>query len=236
MPEESRELPCDLLVFDLDGTLIDSQQDLANSVNATLAHLHRPALDNAQIAAFIGDGASMLVQRAFEASGGMEEGMMGQAMPFFLAYYREHKLDFTHVYPGALAELQSIRTAAPTLPMAILTNKPVRPSRAICEGLGLSEFFFANYGGDSFAEKKPNPMGMHRLMQEAFLMAGSEIAPQRTVLVGDSHVDVETARAAGTLCLGCTYGLDTPRLVAAGPDVIVDHPSGWLHALRTMLA
>ena len=230
------ELHCDLLVFDLDGTLIDSQQDLANSVNATLTSLHRSNLDARQIAAFIGDGATLLLHRALDATGGVDDVLLDTAMRFFLSYYREHKLDCTFVYPGVFAELRRIREAAPSLPMAVLTNKPVAPSRAICDGLGLSTFFFANYGGNSFATRKPDPFGMRTLMQEASVMLGRAADPQRTVLVGDSHVDVETARAAGTLSLGCSYGLDPERLRAAAPDAIVDSPEQWLAALRRMLA
>ncbi len=237
MPDSTQsELRCDLLVFDLDGTLIDSQQDLANSVNATLAFLHRPHLDDKQIATFIGDGAAMLMQRALQATGGTNRTLLASAMPFFLGYYREHNLDFTFVYPGVLAELQRIHLAAPLLPMAVLTNKPVAPSRAICDGLGLSPFFFQNYGANSFTTKKPDPLGMHTLMHEASVMQERQVLAHRTVLIGDSHVDVETARAAGTLCIGCSYGLDPDRLRAAGPDMTVGKPEDWLEALRRLLA
>ena len=237
MPEAilAKRLKCDLLIFDLDGTLIDSQQDLANSVNATLAYLHRPALHNERIAEFIGDGASMLVHRALEATGDVSESLMAEALPFFLAYYRAHNLDFTYVYPGVLAELKRIREIAPILPMAILTNKPFRPSRVICDALGLSPFFFQNYGGDSFPLKKPDPFGMNALIQEAASMLGREVAAARTVLIGDSHVDAETARNAGALCLGCSYGLAPERLRDAKPDHIVDTPTEWISGLQRLL-
>ncbi len=241
MPENTSpaSLACDLLVFDLDGTLIDSQQDLANAVNATLAFLGRPRLQLPQIAAFVGDGVAMLVRRALDATGHADEReteeLLTDSLPFFLEYYRDHNLDFTFVYPGVIAALKHIREAAPGLPMAILTNKPVRPSRVICDGLGLSPFFFQNYGGDSFPLKKPNPRGIHALMQEAAKLSGREISPRRTVLVGDSHVDAETARNAGILCLGCLHGLDPERLQTARPDALAAAPTDWLHALRTLL-
>ena len=114
--------------------------------------------------------------------------------------------------------------------MAVLTNKPVGPSRAICAGLGLERFFFANYGGDSFATKKPDPGGLLRLIAEASEM-GKAITPGETVLIGDSHVDVETARAAGARSLGCTFGLSPETLAAAHADVTVDHASDWPAAL-----
>jgi phosphoglycolate phosphatase len=237
MPESSTAegLNCDLLVFDLDGTLIDSQQDLSNSVNATLAYLQRPALHDKRIAEFIGDGAAMLVSRALEATGGVSDGLITEALPFFLDYYRAHNLDFTYVYPGVIAELQQIRRVAPTLPMAILTNKPFRASRVICDGLGLSPFFFQNYGGDSFPLKKPDPLGMNVLIKEASAMLGRQASAARTVLIGDSHVDAETARNAGALCLGCSYGLSPERLREAKPDHIIDSPTEWISGLQKLL-
>jgi phosphoglycolate phosphatase len=242
MPEEhaaAGSLPCDLLVFDLDGTLINSEQDLANSINATLAFLARPTLDDTLIASFVGDGVALLLQRSLQVTlqpGEAIEPLLAAALPFFLDYYRIHKLDFTYVYPGVISELRRIREVEPKLPMAILTNKPYRPSRAICDGLGLSDYFFQNYGGDSFPQKKPDPIGMRALMAEAAALLGRPVASNRVVLVGDSDVDVATARAAGVRCLGCTYGLATERLLAAKPDLSVDSPTEWLTALGQMLA
>src|ERR1700738_3114697 len=119
-----------LLVFDLDGTLIDSQKDLSNSVNAMLAHLGKPELPHAVIAGYIGDGASMLVRRALGDPEGdqHDEEYVTEALTFFLGYYRIHKLDFTFVYPGVVDALEAIHAAHPNLPMAVLTNKPVNPS------------------------------------------------------------------------------------------------------------
>ncbi len=225
--------PPRLLVFDLDGTLIDSRIDLVNSVNATLQQFGKQALPDHVIASYIGDGASTLVRRALEhddgigpPSGLLERRTLNEALLWFLAYYRLHKLDFTHLYPGVLEALTTIRKRNPLLPMAVLTNKPVGPSRAICAGLGLEAFFFANYGGDSFATKKPDPGGLLQLIAEASEM-GQAITPAETVLIGDSHVDVETARAAGARSLGCTFGLSPDTLAAARADATVNHASEW---------
>ena len=231
------DFPPRLLVFDLDGTLIDSRIDLANSVNATLQQFGRQALSDHVIASYIGEGASTLVRRVLEhdhgsgpPSGLLEQSTLNEALSWFLAYYRLHKLDFTHVYPGVLEALRTIRKRHPLLPMAVLTNKPVGPSRAICAGLGLEAFFFANYGGDSFATKKPDPGGLLRLIAEASEM-GQAVTPAETGLIGDSHVDVETARAAGARSLGCTFGLSPDTLAAARADATVDHASEWPAAL-----
>jgi phosphoglycolate phosphatase len=222
-----------LLIFDLDGTLIDSRQDLCNSVNATLAHLSRPSLPDAVIASYIGDGASMLIRRALGDPDHVEDAMLDRALEFFLIYYRAHKLDFTYVYAGVFEALTAIRTAHPHLPMAVLTNKPVHPSRDICAHFGLDRFFFQNYGGNSFHTKKPDPHGLLTLIDEANALtsSGHPITPASTVMIGDSDVDILTARNAGARSLACTFGLAPHTLAAAQPDGMVDAPSEWPAAL-----
>ena len=234
-----RPLPVErikLLVFDLDGTLIDSAQDLCNSVNATLGHFGRGPLEDKAIAGFIGDGALMMVRRAFaQASGGpVDEGFLDTAYAFFLDYYRVHKLDFTYAYAGvleALAALAALRhahelPAGTARTMAVLTNKPVRPARDICEALGLAPYILRIYGGNSFSTKKPDPGGLLALMDEA----GAR--PDETVMIGDSQVDVLTARNAGVWSVGCTFGLSPETLLANQPDVLVDSPQEWTAALN----
>jgi len=227
-----RPLPSDslkLLVFDLDGTLIDSCKDLCNSVNATLRHCGLDPQADQAIAGFIGDGALMLVRRALTAGSAAPpaEAQLAQAYDFFLAYYREHKLDFTYAYAGVLDALASLVELpdGSARSMAVLTNKPVRPARAICEALGLAPFFLNIYGGNSFATKKPDPEGLFALMAEA----GAR--PEETVMIGDSDVDVHTARNAGAWSIGCTFGLAPHTLEAARPDVSVDEPADWTAAL-----
>ncbi len=223
--------PLHLLVFDLDGTLIDSRIDLATAVNLTLARHEREALPLQLIGSFIGDGASMLVDRALQATGGSSPALLEEAMPAFSEFYRQHLVDHTFVYDGVLDALARIRQRAPTLQMAILTNKPVNPSRRICDALGLSSYFFANYGGNSFATKKPDPEGLRALMREAGARCGFPVEPQETVLVGDSDVDVRTARAAGAHSVGCTYGLATEAMLTAKPDVVVASAAEWAGVL-----
>jgi phosphoglycolate phosphatase len=213
-----------------------------------LAHYRRPTLPQSVIASYIGDGASVLVRRALAHAhriGDLPEPLLDsdeqdafvdEALAWFIAYYRIHKLDHTFLYDGVLDALATIRTAHPTLPMAVLTNKPVDPSRAICTHFNLygtpEAFFFQVYGGNSFPAKKPHPEGLLTLIVEASLRTGSRILPDQTVMIGDSHVDVQTARAAGALALGCSFGLSPQSLSAAQPDLCVEHPSGWPQALR----
>ncbi|HEY0263702.1 MAG TPA: HAD hydrolase-like protein [Granulicella sp.] len=222
-----------LLVFDLDGTLIDSRVDLCNSVNATLTHLGRPALPEAVISGYIGDGAGMLVRRALGDPEGdiHDEEYVTNAIAYFLDYYREHKLDFTYVYPGVLESLEAIQAAHPHLPMAVLTNKPVIPSREICTHFGLDRFFFQNYGGNSFHVKKPDPHGLMTLMREAGERLGHAVTPIETLMIGDSDVDVLTAKNCGALSLGCGFGLAPERLKAAGPKITVSSASEWPEAI-----
>ena len=163
-----------LLVFDLDGTLIDSQIDLANSVNATLAHYGRTQLPQDVIAAYIGDGASTLVRRSLAHAHVIaaepdphDDAFVEEALAWFIAYYKVHKTEFTYVYPGVREALEEIRARHPALLMAVLTNKPVDPSRALCMHFGLARFFFQNYGGNSFSTKKPDPEGLLTLLAEA---------------------------------------------------------------------
>jgi len=218
-----------LLVFDLDGTLIDSAQDLCNSVNAALEHVGRAPLPDPQIASYIGDGAVMLMQRALFGLDAVEvdDGFLGKAYAYFLDYYREHKLDYTYAYAGVAEALHSLRTLpdGTARTMSVLTNKPVNPARAICEALGLAPYFRHIYGGNSFAVKKPDPLGLRTLMQEA------GVRPEETVMIGDSEVDVMTARNAGAWSVGCTFGLAPQSLVGTPPDVLVDAPGDWTEAL-----
>jgi phosphoglycolate phosphatase len=221
--------PPRLLVFDLDGTLIDSRVDLCNSVNAMLTHLGKPTLPGPVIASYIGDGASMLVRRALGDPEGdaADEAYLTRALAFFLDFYRVHKLDFTYVYPGVLESLAAIRSARPQLPMAVLTNKPVVPSREICAHFGLDRFFFQNYGGNTFHTKKPDPHGLLTLIAEASALTGTQIAPEDTVMIGDSDVDILTARNCGARSLGCTFGLAPHTLAAAAPDLLAHTPADW---------
>ncbi|GGG81566.1 HAD family hydrolase [Edaphobacter dinghuensis] len=222
-----------LIVFDLDGTLIDSSVDLCNSINAALAHFNKPPLPEPVIAGYIGDGASMLVRRALGDPEGdvHDEEYVTEVLTYFLDYYRIHKLDFTYVYPGVILSLEAIRAAWPDTLMAVLTNKPVNPSRDICAHFGLSRFFFQNYGGNSFHTKKPDPHGLLTLIAEASAIAGQTITPAQTIMVGDSHVDVLTARNAGAQSIGCTFGLAPQSLITTPPDHLANAPTDWLTIL-----
>ncbi len=221
-----------LLVFDLDGTLIDSSKDLCNSVNATLEYFGLRTLSDARIASFIGDGAGMLIRRALLEPGELPDRLVNdedfhrEALEYFLSWYRAHKLDYTRAYDGVMESLAAMAAQADCPAMAVLTNKPVGPARAICDGLGLTPYFPLILGGDSFATKKPDPEGLLHVMASL----GAE--PETTLMIGDSEVDVQTARNAGAWSMGCGFGLAPERMREAAPDIEVDDAAEWAQALR----
>jgi phosphoglycolate phosphatase len=222
MIRKNRAIPghtAKLLIFDLDGTLVDSREDLANSINAMLTHFGKKELPHEVIASYIGDGAPMLVRRSLGDPD--DESFVQDALLYFLAWYREHKLDNTYVYEGIVESLKAIQKSRDGEPvkMAVLSNKPVGPSRAIVDALGLGSYFFQVYGGNSFHTKKPDPAGVQALLEEA------GVFPEETIIVGDSDIDVLTARNAGIYSVGVMYGLSPHTLQEAPPDVLIDHPN-----------
>ncbi len=208
MPDPSNNL----LIFDLDGTLIDSQLDLANSVNATRAHMGMGPIANETVFSYVGNGAPMLVRRSLGPGASEDDNVKG--LRFFLHYYRQHMLDYTTLYPGVREALDQMHDAG--VPLAILTNKPVRFAIGIIHGLGLDAHFFRIYGGNSFEQKKPDPVGIDALLGE------KPVPRERTVMVGDSLVDIFTARNASVVACGVNWGFQPETFVDAPPDIRLD--------------
>jgi len=204
-------MSAELLVFDLDGTLVDSQRDLADAVNATRAWMGLEPLPPVTVAQYVGNGAPVLVQRALPDAG-KEDWSRG--LKYFLEYYRDHMLDSTVLYPGVREALDQLH--AERIPLAVLTNKPVRFSLQMLEGLGIDLHFFRVYGGNSFPEKKPDPAGLNALVVES----GADRS--RTIMVGDSAVDVDTARNAGVQACGVRWGFQPETFVSSPPDFLID--------------
>jgi phosphoglycolate phosphatase len=202
-----------LFIFDLDGTLIDSAKDLALSVNAARGYFSLPALDLALIASYVGNGARVLIQRAFPSA---PEQTIEKALAFFLEHYREHALDNTELYPGVHGLLDKLHSMEHQI--AVLTNKPTAISNEILGGLGIADYFFRIYGGDTLGVKKPDPAGVHRLLKDSGAM------PSDTLFVGDSSVDVHTARNAGIRCCGVRWGLQPESLKLNPPDIVINEP------------
>jgi phosphoglycolate phosphatase len=217
-----------LLIFDLDGTLIDSRLDLIHSVNAMLRNIGRPELEGDVIASYVGDGAPALVRRALgdtnlgdtNIGGTKDEALLREALQYFLSYYRLHKLDHTTVYEGIPEILSGLAQPANGAHrrMAVLSNKPVRPSRDILQALGLGDYFVRIYGGNSFTTKKPDPLGVKTILEE------TGVAANEALMIGDSSVDVLTGRNADLWTCGVTYGFAPHSLKEVAPDVLVENP------------
>jgi phosphoglycolate phosphatase len=207
-----------LIIFDLDGTLIDSSKDLAISMNATREHFGLPPLDPALIYSYVGNGATVLIQRAFGREAPDE--MVAEALAFFLKFYRVHALEHTELYPGVREVVEALSSAGHKL--SVLTNKPVRISFDIVTALGLQKHFLRVYGGDSFASKKPDPMGVVRLMEEA------NVDQAASLMVGDSGVDVQTARNAGIRSCGVAWGFQPEAFEIDTPDLLIRDPTELL--------
>ena len=199
-----------LLVFDLDGTLVDSKQDLAMSVNAMRAEMGLPPLPLHLIASYVGQGVTLLVRRSLGEHATAENVEKG--LGFFLAYYRDHMLDHTVPYPGVAEALEKLRGHK----MAVLTNKPVIFSREMLTRLGFASYFAYIYGGNSFPQKKPDPMGLYKLMEDL------QVSARETLMVGDSDTDVVTGRNAGVWTCGVTYGFGAHTLERVSPDLVID--------------
>jgi len=207
-----------LLIFDLDGTLVDSKKDLTSSVNYVRSTFGLSALTEDQIAGFIGDGAQMLIRRAL----GMQasEADVQSGVQLFLSYYREHMLDASVLYPGVDETLKRLSDCR----LAVLTNKPIRFSRTMLEGLGILGHFAAVYGGNSFEKKKPDPIGVFQILQD------TQAQLEDTWMIGDSSVDVLTGRNAGVRTCGVSWGYAVETFAHTPPDFLI-HRFGELEPL-----
>jgi phosphoglycolate phosphatase len=200
-----------LLIFDLDGTLVDSKKDLTASVNHIRHQFDLPVLTEEEIARFIGSGALMLIRRVLGAKATESNVQMGLQM--FLSYYRAHMLDSTTLYAGVRETLEALSGCR----LAVLTNKPVHFSCAMLDGLGIYKYFAAVYGGNSFDHKKPDPVGVFQILSDT---KGNR---ERTWMIGDSSVDVLTGRNAGVKTCGVTYGYATETFKEVPPDYLIDN-------------
>jgi phosphoglycolate phosphatase len=197
-------------LFDLDGTLIDSKLDLVNSVNFMLREMQRQVLPLTTVASYIGHGAPRLVADALGPDAAEADRKRG--LEIFLAHYSEHNLDATRAYPGVVEGLEALHDR----PMAVLTNKPAKMSVEILEALGMRRFFRAVYGGDSFEKKKPDPAGALSILKDLGAL------PQESAMVGDSDVDIQTARNAGMFAIAVNYGFGQHDRQAQPADLYVD--------------
>jgi phosphoglycolate phosphatase len=197
------------LIFDLDGTLVDTKADLAAATNYMLQALGLPTLTLSQVEHYIGDGARVLVERAL---GPNQSFLVDQGLAIFLEYYTEHLLVHTRPYEDIKILLEDAQAHGRVL--SILTNKPEAPTRVILSGLGVAHYFTAVIGGDTFRVRKPDPQGVIYLQQ----LTGLPL--EQTLLIGDSRIDVETGRAAGIATCGVTWGFGAEGLVTTPPEFV----------------
>jgi phosphoglycolate phosphatase len=188
-----------LIAFDLDGTLIDSRRDLADSANQLIEELGGQILSEEQIGGMVGEGAALLVRRALQAAG---RGERAHALERFLEIYDERLLNHTRVYDGVADVVRQARGRAR---LTVLTNKPTKPTERILAGLGLRDVFDDVIGGDGPYRRKPDPAGLKAMMTAA------NTTPEDTMLVGDSAIDLETARRAAVSCCLVSYGFGFRR-------------------------
>jgi phosphoglycolate phosphatase len=211
-----------LLVFDLDGTLVDSKDDLAASVNFALAAFGLSTLPHTVIHSYIGNGASRLIQRSLPPDG---EAILPSVLSVFLDHYGKHLLDTTVPYPGVR---ESLDAWAGRYRMSVLTNKPIGLTRALLAGLDLDRHFDGVYGGDSFPSKKPHPEGLLRIMDIC------SARPADTLMIGDSINDVLAGRAADVRTCGVTYGLGSRDFERETPDFTIDRFPDLFLRIRPM--
>jgi phosphoglycolate phosphatase len=197
-------------VFDLDGTLIDSKLDLVNSVNAMLRETGRPEQPTELIASYVGHGAPQLIASVLGPQSSDQQRR--EALAIFLKHYEHQKLKFTRPYPGVVEGLRALTG----IPMAVLTNKPTNVSVEILDGLQLAPYFRGIFGGDSFEKKKPDPAGALAVVKKL------GASPGEAAMVGDSDVDIQTARNAGMLAIGVNYGFGQHNRQACPADFYVD--------------
>ena len=200
----------DLLIFDLDGTLVDTRRDLANSVNFALNALKLPALQIEEVMSYVGDGLKKLLDRSLPKDG-LEN--IGEVIDIFREHYREHCLDFSGFYPDVVNILNYFQDKK----MTVVSNKPEEFTRLILEGLRIADFFEIILGGDSLPLMKPDPGPILHILDK--LNASNE----KTAIVGDGTTDIEAGKAANILTCAVTYGLKEKEvLLKMEPDFMID--------------
>lgn len=200
-----------LIIYDLDGTLVDTREDIAQAANHMLARMGKPSLSREEICRFVGNGVVSLVQGCLKTQ---EPEPVRQGVQIYRAYYAKHFLDYSRLYPGAREVLEYFRQRR----QAVITNKPNPFSRDILAGLGILEFFTDLIAGDSGTPVKPDPKAIRSLMDE------SRVSPQETLVVGDSPIDVEMGRNAGVEAAVLTHGFgEREEIAASNPAAILDH-------------
>ncbi len=203
-------LPVDLLIFDLDGTLVDTRQDLTNAVNYARKKLELQPFEVAEVMQYVGEGARNLLERTLPPS---HRDQLENALDFFRQHYREHLLDFSTLYPGVREILMHFQSKQ----MAVISNKPAEFTRAILAGPKVDKFFKLVLGGDSLPIMKPSPEPILHVLSEL------NVQPDRALIIGDGATDIQAGKLAGIFTCAVTYGFRSREtLEIAHPDFLID--------------
>jgi phosphoglycolate phosphatase len=209
-----------LILYDLDGTLVDSLEDIAQAVNHTLSAFSVAALPSQEIRRYVGRGLRELLASCLNNH---DHATVEQASERFLAYYAHHLADHTVLYPGVPRLLEYFTARR----QAVITNKPTPHARELLRRLGIDRYFFRVIAADDGFPKKPDPAATLALMTQ------EGIAPEETLLIGDSPIDVETGRRASVVTAVIAQGFSDPEeLAAAAPDLLVHHCDELLEYIR----
>ena len=216
------QLNYELIAFDLDGTLLDSVPDLTLAAQKTLAAIGFPSVTEEQVRDYVGNGADVLIARALSQSMdidlSIEESIKKEARKLFDHYYALGGHALSHLYPGVRETLFKLHELG--LKLALVTNKPSEFVPEILKQHQIEHFFIDCLGGDAFTEKKPNPIGLHWLMNQ------HNIIPEKMLMVGDSKNDIMAAKNAGCLSFGLTYGYNHGEPISSSnPDFVADNIS-----------
>ncbi len=217
------------IVFDLDGTLVDTAFDLTAALNHVLAERGRPTVPPHTVRMLVGHGARVLIEKGFAATGApLPPDALAPELERFLIYYRSHIADESRPFPGAVAALE--RLSAQGARLGVCTNKPLSLSQALLDALDLTRLLPVVIGADSLPVKKPDPLPL----QEAVRRLGGEL--KSSILIGDSPTDIATARAANVKVIAVSFGYTTVAPAELGADILIDHFDALDAALEELLA
>lgn len=217
----------DAVIFDLDGTLVDTAPDILAYLNEMLAELGRPGLDLGAVRSMIGDGVKSLMIRGLEASGGVPHHLdLDDLFHRYLQRYTEEPVRTSEPYPGIVQALDALEAAG--MRLGVCTNKPQTPTDRLLERLDLARYFGAVIGGDTLRTKKPDPAHLEAVLERL------NVEPKRAAMIGDSETDLKTASTAGTPCILVTFGYTATPASELGADHLIDHFDDLIPTLATI--
>ncbi|VAX06378.1 Phosphoglycolate phosphatase [hydrothermal vent metagenome] len=215
------------VIFDLDGTLVDSARDLSAALNHVLRQASRPEIALSEVRHMVGDGARALIIKGFSETGHLpESGEIDAIQDEFLSYYSDHITDQTLIFPGARHVIETLTEMK--IPLGLCTNKAIKLTEKIMAEFNLADYFSAITGGDSFDYRKPDPRHLTSTLE---IM---KVEPERAIMVGDSRNDIIAAQRAGIPVIGVSFGYSKTPIAKLNPDIIIDHYDDFLFSLGKM--